>query len=69
MARISFKQFRTIFALVILSSFLVSCSTQATSQYYGVTKAPKDRFCGIFPAVNRNRSTRKFRPDSPKRGF
>ena len=24
-----------------MSSFLVSCSTQATSQYYGVTKAPE----------------------------
>ncbi len=41
MARISFQQFRTIFALVIVSSFLVSCGTQATSQYYGVTKAPE----------------------------
>ncbi|CAN5850664.1 hypothetical protein BH20ACI4_BH20ACI4_12780 [soil metagenome] len=41
MARISFKQFRTVFALLVLSSFLVSCGTQATSKYYGVTKAPE----------------------------
>lgn len=42
MARISFKQFRTIFALIILSSFLISCSTKATSQYFGDTVAPKE---------------------------
>jgi oligopeptide transport system substrate-binding protein len=41
MARISFKQFRTVFALIVLSSFLISCSTQATGRYYGVTKAPE----------------------------
>ena len=41
MARISFKQFQAIFALVVVSSFLVSCGTQATSKYYGVTKAPE----------------------------
>ena len=41
MARVSFKQFRTVFALIVLSSFLISCSTQATSRYYGVTKAPE----------------------------
>lgn len=43
MARISFKQFRTVFALIVLSSFLISCSTQATSKYYGVTKAPDNQ--------------------------
>lgn len=43
MARVSFKQFRTIFALIVLSSFLISCSTQATSRYYGVTKAPDNQ--------------------------
>ncbi len=42
MARISFKQFRTIFALIILSSFLISCSTKATSRYFGETVAPSD---------------------------
>lgn len=41
MARISFKQFRTIFAFVVVSSFLISCSTNATSKYYGVTNAPE----------------------------
>lgn len=43
MARISFKQFRTVFALIVLSSFLISCSTQATGKYYGVTKAPENQ--------------------------
>lgn len=40
MAQISFKQFRVVLVLIILSSFLVSCSTQATSRYWGQTKAP-----------------------------
>ncbi len=43
MARISFRQFQTIVAFVVLSSFLVSCSTQATSKYYGITKAPENQ--------------------------
>jgi len=42
MTRISFIQFRSISAIIILSSFLVSCSTQTTSQYFGKTEAPKD---------------------------
>jgi oligopeptide transport system substrate-binding protein len=42
MMRISFSQFRLGLALVVLSSFLVSCSTQVTSQYFGKTEAPKD---------------------------
>jgi oligopeptide transport system substrate-binding protein len=40
MSQISFKQFRVVLVLIILSSFLVSCSTQATSRYWGQTKAP-----------------------------
>lgn len=42
MKRIQFFQFRSIFAIIILSSFLISCSTQATSRYWGETKAPTD---------------------------
>jgi len=39
MTRISFIQFRSILAIVVLSSFLISCTTQATSRYWGQTKA------------------------------
>ena len=42
MARINFQQFSLIIAFVVLSSFLVSCSTQASSRYFGQTKAPSD---------------------------
>ena len=42
MTRISFIQFRSILAIVVLSSFLISCSTQATSKYFGQTKVPSD---------------------------
>jgi oligopeptide transport system substrate-binding protein len=42
MTRISFIQFRSILAIVVLSSFLISCSTQATSKYLGQTKVPSD---------------------------
>ncbi len=41
MARINFQQFRGLVAVVILSSFLISCSTQATSRFWGQTAAPK----------------------------
>jgi oligopeptide transport system substrate-binding protein len=41
MAQISFKQLRVVLGLIILSSFLASCSTQATSKYFGRTKAPE----------------------------
>ena len=43
MTRISFIQFRSILAIVVLSSFLISCSTQATSRYWGQTKAPTEQ--------------------------
>lgn len=42
MTRISFIQFRSILAIVILSSFLISCSTSANSRYFGKTVAPTD---------------------------
>lgn len=42
MTRISFIQFRSILAIVVLSSFLISCSTQANSKYFGQTKVPSD---------------------------
>lgn len=42
MKRIQFFQFRSFFAIIVLSSFLISCSTQATSKYWGVTKPPTD---------------------------
>ncbi len=42
MTRISFIQFRSILAIVVLSSFLISCSTQATSKYFGQTAVPSD---------------------------
>ena len=42
MTRIRFIQFRSILAIVVLSSFLISCSTQATSRYFGKTAAPTD---------------------------
>ena len=41
MARINFQQFRLLIAFVVLSSFLISCSTQATSRFWGQTKAPE----------------------------
>ncbi|MGC2235894.1 MAG: peptide ABC transporter substrate-binding protein [Pyrinomonadaceae bacterium] len=42
MTQISFKQFRICLVLIVLSSFLVSCSTSANSRYFGQTKAPSD---------------------------
>ena len=42
MTRISFIQFRSILAIVVLASVLISCTTQATSRYFGITQAPKD---------------------------
>jgi oligopeptide transport system substrate-binding protein len=42
MTRISFIQFRSILAIVVLSSVLISCSTQANSKYFGQTKVPSD---------------------------
>src|SRR3954471_8508649 len=42
MTRISFIQFRSILAIVVLSSFLISCSTKASSKYFGQTKVPTD---------------------------
>jgi oligopeptide transport system substrate-binding protein len=42
MTRIRLFQFRSVLAIVILSSFLISCSTQATSRYFGQTKIPSD---------------------------
>lgn len=43
MARINFQQFRLLIAFVVLTSFLVSCSTQATSRFWGQTQAPKEQ--------------------------
>jgi oligopeptide transport system substrate-binding protein len=42
MTRVRFFQFRSILAIIGLSSFLISCSTQATSRYFGQTKVPSD---------------------------
>src|SRR5215213_4707 len=42
MTRIRLFQFRSILVIVILSSFLISCSTQANSRYFGKTVAPTD---------------------------
>ncbi len=42
MTRIRLFQFRSILTIVILSSFLISCSTQANSRFFGKTEAPKD---------------------------
>ena len=42
MARISFNRIRLVLAVFILSSFIISCSTQATTKYFGQTVAPKD---------------------------
>ena len=41
MARINFQQFRLFIAFIVLSSFLASCTTQATSRFYGQTTAPE----------------------------
>jgi oligopeptide transport system substrate-binding protein len=43
MARINFRQFQFLIALVVISSFLASCSTQATSRFWGQTKAPNEQ--------------------------
>lgn len=42
MTKVRFIEFRSILAIVVLSSFLISCSTQATSRYFGKTVAPSD---------------------------
>src|SRR5215203_1025168 len=42
MTRIRNFQFRSILAIVVLSSVLISCSTQASSRYFGQTKVPGD---------------------------
>ena len=42
MARISFGQFRAGLAILVLSSFLISCSTQANSRFFGRTQVPSD---------------------------
>ncbi|HEY0428478.1 MAG TPA: ABC transporter substrate-binding protein [Pyrinomonadaceae bacterium] len=42
MAQISFKQFRIVLVLIVLSSFLVSCTSSANNRYFGQTSAPKD---------------------------
>ena len=42
MARISFSQLRIGLAIIILSSFLISCATSANNRYFGQTAAPKD---------------------------
>jgi oligopeptide transport system substrate-binding protein len=42
MTQISFKQFRVVLVLIILSSFLVSCTSSANSKYFGQTVAPTD---------------------------
>ncbi len=40
MMRINFKQFRLGLTLVLLSSVLIGCSTQASTKYWGLTNAP-----------------------------
>jgi oligopeptide transport system substrate-binding protein len=42
MAQISFKQFRVVLVSIVLSSFLVSCTSSASSRYFGQTVAPSD---------------------------
>ncbi len=42
MTRSRFIQFRSILVIIVLSSVLISCSTQATSRYWGQTAAPKE---------------------------
>ena len=42
MMRINFKQFRLGLALVVLSSILIGCSTQASTKYWGLTNAPDE---------------------------
>ena len=42
MLRINFKQFRLGLALVVLSAFLIGCSTQASTKYWGQVEVPQD---------------------------
>ncbi|MEP6900270.1 MAG: peptide ABC transporter substrate-binding protein [Actinomycetota bacterium] len=42
MTRIRLIHFRSILGIVILSSFLISCSTSANNRYFGKTVAPTD---------------------------
>lgn len=42
MMRINFKQFRLGLALVVLSSILIGCSTQASTKYWGQIDVPQD---------------------------
>ncbi|HQU84310.1 MAG TPA: ABC transporter substrate-binding protein, partial [Pyrinomonadaceae bacterium] len=42
MSGIGFKKIRSIIAISVLSSFLLSCASSANSRYFGKTQAPKD---------------------------
>ncbi len=42
MTQISFKQFRVVLVLIILSSFLLSCASSADSRFWGRTELPKE---------------------------
>ncbi|MCD9186850.1 MAG: peptide ABC transporter substrate-binding protein [Pyrinomonadaceae bacterium] len=42
MARIGFYRFRSILAIFLLSSFLISCASSANNRYFGKTQLPKD---------------------------
>lgn len=42
MARVGFYRFRSILAIFLLSSFLLSCASSANNRYFGKTQLPKD---------------------------
>ena len=42
MLRINFKQFRLGLALVLVSLFLIGCSTKASTKYWGEVDVPQD---------------------------
>lgn len=42
MAQVSFKQFRVVLVLVLLSSFLAGCSSSAKGRFWGKTQPPKE---------------------------
>lgn len=42
MTRVGFYRFRSILAIFLLSSFLISCASSANNRYFGKTQLPKD---------------------------
>jgi hypothetical protein len=69
MARISLSQTFLGTALLVVSLFLSGCTSSASNRYFGGTTAPAENVLRYISGSERNRSTRKCRPDSRKPAF